>query len=42
MKVSSLRKCLTRPYAANVHKGTASASVAGLWFKVRACDARCQ
>ena len=42
VKVSSLRTCLTRPYAANVHKGTASASVAGLGFKIRACVARCQ
>jgi hypothetical protein len=33
---------LTRPYAASVHKGTASASVAGLWFEGRACVARCQ
>ena len=33
---------VTRPYAANVHKGTASVSVAGLSFRVRACDAWCR
>jgi hypothetical protein len=33
---------LTRPYAANAHKDAASVSVAGWWFRVRACVARCQ
>ena len=42
VKVQQPLGFVTRPYAANVHKGTASASVAGLSFRVRACDARCQ
>jgi hypothetical protein len=42
MKMSSLRTFLTRPYGADVHEGTISVSVVGLWFKGRASVARCQ